>query len=116
MSIDRRLSCRAAAFAMLLLAVLMVSNVKYPRFPPIGLRSASGIFGLLVHVLILLGGILAPESFLFPLGITYLAYGLVRATILGLMQPTNGEAGDDAVPHRRLRGPAWVHRRRETDE
>ena len=32
---------------MLLLAVLMVSNVKYPKFPPIGLRSRKGIFGLL---------------------------------------------------------------------
>ena len=104
------------AVLMLLLAVLMVSNVKYPRFPPIGLRSAQGIFGLLVHVLILLGGILAPESFLFPLGITYLAYGLVRATILGLMQPTNGDAGDDAVPHRRLRRPSWAGRRREIDQ
>ena len=27
---------------MLLLAVLMVSNVKYPKFPPIGVRSAKG--------------------------------------------------------------------------
>lgn len=104
------------AVLMLLLAVLMVSNVKYPRFPPIGLRTARGIFGLLVHVLILVGGLLAPESFLFPLGITYLAYGLVRATILGLMQPTNGEVGDDAVPHRTLRGPSWARRRRETDQ
>ncbi len=103
------------AVLMLLLAVLMVSNVKYPRFPPIGLRSARGIFGLLVHLLILVGGLLAPDAFLFPLGITYLAYGLVRATILGLMQPTNGEPGDDAVPHRRLRGPAWARRRGEID-
>src|SRR5690606_26986886 len=100
------------AVLMLLLAVLMVSNVKYPRFPPIGLRSAAGIFGLIVHLLILLGGIFAPESFLFPLGLTYLAYGLVRATILGLMQNPAGsgpadEADDPAataefrVPRRR---------------
>ncbi|HLS48040.1 MAG TPA: hypothetical protein VK012_05935, partial [Gemmatimonadales bacterium] len=85
------------AVLMLLLAVLMVSNVKYPRFPPIGLRSAAGIFGLIVHLLILLGGIFAPESFLFPLGLTYLAYGLVRATILGLMQnPAGSGPADEA--------------------
>ena len=54
---------------MLLLALLMVSNVKYPKFPPIGLRSAKGLFGLAVHLAILLGGILAPEYFLFPLGL-----------------------------------------------
>jgi CDP-diacylglycerol---serine O-phosphatidyltransferase len=71
---------------MLLLAVLMVSNVKYPKFPPIGVRSVRGIFGLIVHLVILLGGILAPEYFLFPLGLFYMAFGLVRATVLGLME------------------------------
>ena len=71
---------------LLLLALLMVSNVKYPKFPPIGVRSARGILGLMVHLLILLGGVLAPEYFLFPLGLGYMTYGLVRATVLGLME------------------------------
>jgi CDP-diacylglycerol---serine O-phosphatidyltransferase len=71
---------------MLLLAVLMVSNVKYPKFPPIGVRSARGILGLTVHLIILVGGILAPEYFLFPLGLLYMTFGLARATILGLME------------------------------
>src|SRR5215204_7668864 len=71
---------------MLLLAVLMVSNVKYPKFPPIGVRSARGILGLTVHLLILLGGIFAPEYFLFPLGLLYMTFGLARATVLGLME------------------------------
>jgi CDP-diacylglycerol--serine O-phosphatidyltransferase len=71
---------------MLLLAVLMVSNVKYPKFPPIGVRSAKGIFGLVVHLTILLGGIFAPEYFLFPLGLVYVTYGIARATVLGLME------------------------------
>jgi CDP-diacylglycerol---serine O-phosphatidyltransferase len=71
---------------MLLLAVLMVSNVKYPKFPPIGIRSARGIFGLVVHLVILLGGLLAPEYFLFPLGLFYMTFGLARATVLGLME------------------------------
>ena len=68
---------------MLLLAVLMVSNVKYPKFPPIGIRSRKGIFGLIVHVVILLGGLIVPEYFLFPLGLFYVAFGIVRATVLG---------------------------------
>ncbi|MEZ0335042.1 MAG: CDP-diacylglycerol--serine O-phosphatidyltransferase [Gemmatimonadales bacterium] len=71
---------------MLLLAVLMVSNVKYPKFPPIGLRSRKGLLGLTVHLIILIGGIFAPEYFLFPLGLFYMAFGIVRATILGLME------------------------------
>jgi CDP-diacylglycerol---serine O-phosphatidyltransferase len=71
---------------LLLLALLMVSNVKYPKFPPIGVRSARGILGLVVHLLILLGGLLVPEYFLFPLGLFYMAFGLTRATVLGLME------------------------------
>jgi len=71
---------------MLLLAVLMVSNVKYPKFPPIGLRSAKGLFGLAVHLAILIGALLAPEYFLFPLGLFYVGFGAVRATVLGLME------------------------------
>jgi hypothetical protein len=71
---------------MLLLAVLMVSNVKYPKFPPIGLRSVKGLFGLAVHLAILIGALLAPEYFLFPLGLFYVGFGIVRATVLGLME------------------------------
>jgi CDP-diacylglycerol--serine O-phosphatidyltransferase len=104
------------AVLMLLLAVLMVSNVKYPRFPPIGLRTARGLFGLAVHLLILVGALLAPESFLFPLGITYLLYGLVRATVLGLMQhPGNGDA-DDLTTLEHRRSAARAGRRQEPDE
>jgi uncharacterized membrane protein YqaE (UPF0057 family) len=71
---------------MLLLAVLMVSNVKYPKFPPIGVRSARGLFGLAVHLAILLGALLAPEYFLFPLGLAYVVFGVARTTVLGLME------------------------------
>ena len=83
---------------ILLLAVLMVSNVKYPRFPAIGLRSVRGISGLLVHLAVLAGGLLAPEHFLFPLGLVYMLFGAGRALILGLMERTEGEAAaQDAV-------------------
>jgi CDP-diacylglycerol--serine O-phosphatidyltransferase len=71
---------------MLLLAVLMVSNVKYPKFPPIGFRSTKGLLGLTVHLIVLLGGILAPEYFLFPLGLLYMTFGVVRATVLGFLE------------------------------
>jgi CDP-diacylglycerol--serine O-phosphatidyltransferase len=77
---------------ILLLSVLMVSNVKYPRFPAIGLKSARGIFGLIVHLGILLGGILAPEHFLFPLGLIYMVFGATRALVLGLMERGETEA------------------------
>jgi CDP-diacylglycerol--serine O-phosphatidyltransferase len=112
---------------MLLLAVLMVSNVKYPKFPPIGVRSARGILGLMVHLVLLLGGILAPEYFLFPLGLLYMTFGLARATVLGLMERPEpvavvdervADAHDPTLPpplsHER-RG-RWGDRRQEPDE
>jgi CDP-diacylglycerol---serine O-phosphatidyltransferase len=71
---------------VLLLALLMVSNVRYPKFPPIGLRSGKGIFGLAVHLTILIGGIFFPAYFLFPFGLFYMAFGVSRALILGLME------------------------------
>jgi CDP-diacylglycerol--serine O-phosphatidyltransferase len=112
---------------MLLLAVLMVSNVKYPKFPPIGIRSRKGIFGLVVHVIILLGGLLAPEYFLFPLGLFYVGFGIVRATVLGLMERPEpvpivderlADANDPTLPpplshERRVR---WGDRRQEPDQ
>ena len=83
----------------------MVSNVKYPKFPPIGIRSAKGLFGLAVHLAILIGGILAPEYFLFPLGLFYVAFGLVRTTVLGLMErPEPAAAVDDQLSDSTLNG------------
>jgi CDP-diacylglycerol--serine O-phosphatidyltransferase len=112
---------------MLLLAVLMVSNVKYPKFPPIGTRSARGIFGLVVHILILLGGLLAPEYFLFPLGLFYMTFGLARATVLGLMERPEPVAvvderladGHDPTlppPLSHERRGRWADRRQEPDD
>jgi CDP-diacylglycerol---serine O-phosphatidyltransferase len=83
---------------LLLLSVLMVSNVKYPRLPHISLRSARGIFGLLFTLGLLAGAILTPAAFLFPLGIAYIAFGLIRTAVLGLMQPGEPEL----VPDERL--------------
>jgi len=77
---------------ILLLAALMVSNVKYPRFPAIGLRSLRGLSGLLVHLAVLAGGLLAPEHFLFPLALVYTLFGVGRALILGLLERSEGEA------------------------
>ncbi|HEY8196671.1 MAG TPA: CDP-diacylglycerol--serine O-phosphatidyltransferase [Gemmatimonadales bacterium] len=116
---------------MLLLAVLMVSNVKYPKFPPIGVHSRKGIFGLVVHLVILVGGLTFPEYFLFPLGLFYVAFGIVRATVLGLMErpePVSvveervderlADVHDPTLPpplsHER-RG-RWADRRQENDQ
>lgn len=71
---------------MVLLSLLMVSTVKYPRFPPIGLKTVKGLFGLAVHLVILVCSFWIPSIFLFPLGLTYLSFGLARHAILGLQE------------------------------
>jgi CDP-diacylglycerol--serine O-phosphatidyltransferase len=71
---------------IVLLSVLMVSTVKYPRFPAIGFRSAKGILGLVVHLIILGGAIFVPSIFLFPLGITYLTFGILHHAFKGLSE------------------------------
>lgn len=113
---------------LLLLSLLMVSNVKYPRFPPIGFRSARGLFGLAVHVIILGGGLLWPASFLFPLGLVYMAFGVGRAFVLGLMERNegpvepleapvgNGEIAAVEPPVTRERRRVWGDRRQEPTE
>jgi CDP-diacylglycerol--serine O-phosphatidyltransferase len=80
---------------ILLLSALMVSNVKYPKFPGIGFKSVRGIAGAIFNIALLVGGLTIPEYVLFPLGMTYMAYGLLRATILGLLEREEPEELDD---------------------
>jgi len=68
---------------VILLTILMVSNVRYATVPRAGLRTARGLLGLATILFILIFGILEHDAFLFPLGIAYMAYGVLRATILG---------------------------------
>ncbi|HSR15413.1 MAG TPA: CDP-diacylglycerol--serine O-phosphatidyltransferase [Gemmatimonadales bacterium] len=72
-------------FLMILLAVLMLSTVKYPKSPRISVRSARGIFGLVVYLAILAAIIVSPSSFMFPMALSYIAYGILRFTILSFL-------------------------------
>ena len=83
------------AFLMLVLGALMVSSIPYPKFPPLGLRSRKGVLGLVLHLGILAGALLAPREFLFPLGLAYATYGIVRAAILGWLERHDD---DDPAP------------------
>ena len=74
------------AVLMVLLSLLLVSTVKYPRFPSIGFRSAKGLFGLAFHVAVLIGALTVPQYFLFPFGLSYMAFGVARTAALGLLE------------------------------
>jgi len=75
---------------MVLLSLLMVSTVKYPRFPAIGFRTIKGLLGLLLHLVLVVCSIWFPSHFLFPLGISYLTLGLLRHAILGFLDRHEG--------------------------
>lgn len=93
-------------FLMLALSAMMLSTVKYPRTPRIGFRSLSGILGTLITIGILVGVIFAPSNFLFPFGIGYLLFGIVRSAIIAL-----SERAEDTAESQTLH----VRARREHD-
>ena len=69
---------------MLLLAALMSSGIPYPSWPKVGIRSVRGVLGLVGVLAIVVGGILFTKYFFFLFGIGYVAFGLLRALLLGL--------------------------------
>jgi CDP-diacylglycerol--serine O-phosphatidyltransferase len=76
---------------IVLLALLMVSTVKYPKFPSLGFRTAKGLAGLATHVAVLTMALWKPAEFLFPLGLAYLAFGIIRHAFVSLSD--RGEGG-----------------------
>lgn len=94
---------------MIALTILMVSNVRYATLPRAGVRTARGLLGLATILFIVIFGILEHDAFFFPLGITYMAYGVVRATLLGLL--TEGEAEEAEIA-----GPIVIHEGTEGNE
>src|SRR5205823_1963711 len=83
---------------MILLTILMVSNVRYATFPRAGLRTLKGLLGLATILFILIFGILEHDAFFFPLGITYIVYGILRATLLGFFFEEDDDETDIAGP------------------
>ena len=86
-------------FLMIALTILMVSNVHYATLPRAGFRTLGGLLGLLLIVVILVFGIWQHDVFLFPLGIVYMSYGVVRAVLLGFFKaPAEDEEAEIAGP------------------
>jgi CDP-diacylglycerol---serine O-phosphatidyltransferase len=76
---------------MLTLAAMMVSNVPYPAWPKVGVRSWRALAGLLLVLGIVVGATLYSKYFFFLFGVGYLAYGLLRALFLAMFEwPAGG--------------------------
>lgn len=82
-------------FVMGMLAVLMVSDVSYPAVPTVGFRSPKEILGTLAVLGTLVGVFVIPKQFFFPACLAYVAYGLGKTTLLGLLGRRAG--GDSPV-------------------
>jgi CDP-diacylglycerol--serine O-phosphatidyltransferase len=70
---------------MILLTILMVSNVRYAVLPQAGLRSARALIGFATLLFVLVLGLLEHDAFFFPLGVAYMAYGVLRTVFLGFL-------------------------------
>ena len=105
-------------FLMILLTILMVSNVRYATLPRAGLRSPKGLLGLATLLFIVIFGILQHDIFFFPLGITYMLYGVVRAALVGFLlgedEPESDIAGPIVIPDDSVRSTDVFERRRGT--
>ena len=102
---------------MLLLGALMISNVKYPRFPAAGFRTPAQLGGLTIYLVMLAGGLTIPHYFLFLLGISYVVFGIARAVVMNLSERSDDRGDDEHRPmalvppaHRARRGRRnWKH-------
>jgi CDP-diacylglycerol--serine O-phosphatidyltransferase len=88
---------------MLVLGVLMVSNVKYPKMPGFSFRTGRQTALTLFVLGCFAAALVKPDAVLFPLGLAYMVFGLARGALLGLMERTEpevaaaGEAGDAEI-------------------
>lgn len=112
---------------MVLLGVLLVSHVPYAKVPKIGLRTTKGVLNTVFVLSMLFAALAVPRYFFFSVGILYLAWGLIKSVLLGLLDripsgdPLLDEEEDnfdDRAEVRTLEYPDFGghHRRRTMEE
>ncbi len=73
-------------FVMALLAFLMISDVPYPAVPRVNFRSVRGIVGAVVIAAIIVGLVVLPKHFFFPVALAYVGYGVIKWSFVGLLE------------------------------
>jgi CDP-diacylglycerol--serine O-phosphatidyltransferase len=71
---------------LLLMSVLMVSKVMYPRGAPVSLRNPRGVLALVLMLAVVIGSIVWPSSILFPFFVAYASFGVLRHIVLMLIE------------------------------
>jgi CDP-diacylglycerol--serine O-phosphatidyltransferase len=76
------------------LSFLMISNVPYPVIPGVGFRTTKGLIGLGVLVAGISMLVFGKLEYFFPIAVLYVAFGLFRGVLLGLIERRqNGGSG-----------------------
>jgi CDP-diacylglycerol--serine O-phosphatidyltransferase len=70
---------------MIVVAGLMLSHVVYPAIPRLSLRTPSGRGGLVFVLTCMALLIWNPQLVVFPVGLAYITVGVVRGSVLGLL-------------------------------
>ncbi len=71
---------------MLGLAMLMMSHILYPVVPKFGFRTLKGVLALLFLLVVLTAAFTIPSIFFFPFFVAYMAYGVLKAMVLGFFE------------------------------
>ncbi|MGP8198699.1 MAG: CDP-diacylglycerol--serine O-phosphatidyltransferase [Limisphaerales bacterium] len=106
---DRDLSHAPWSFILpgllLFLSVMMVSEVKYPSFKTLGLRTKR-TFPKMIFAILFMGSLVVLRQYLLPIVLPliftiYLLYGFIRPQISGKVRHEieEEEEDDDATPH-----------------
>lgn len=91
-----------AAWMIIFIALLMVSNVLYPVVPRFSMRTWGGRLAILIAVSSIVAAFTVPELFFFLLAAFYIAFGLARSVVLGFLErlperdPLNDDEDDEA--------------------
>jgi CDP-diacylglycerol---serine O-phosphatidyltransferase len=71
---------------MLGLSMLMMSHVLYPVVPKFGFRTLKGLLTLATFVGVIIAAVTIPALFFFPALLAYVAYGVLKAVVLGFFE------------------------------
>jgi len=78
------------AVATVLMGVLLVSHIPYAKVPRIGVRTARGLFNTAFILACLFAALTIPRYYFFTALFLYIAWGLVKSSLLGLLDRLPG--------------------------
>lgn len=79
---------------MIVVGMLMMSHVLYPVVPKIGFRTRKLLFNSIFLATLTALAITVPALYFFTASVTYVAYGILKSVVLGMLERIPGEEHD----------------------